>query len=183
MSVFIHTVGTGFKPAPTQIKHQGLFSRMIDFYSRDATKDDTPALANVIALALEEHRGKLSPPSSSLGKSPEAVAQELQTARAVVACSDDEIVGRVFYTLREGYVYLAHLAVLPEYRALGIAKALMQSVEGKALEQGCRRVRLSVRLALERTRAFYERLGYAFYSYGTHPGFTEPTYLTLEKRL
>jgi ribosomal protein S18 acetylase RimI-like enzyme len=183
MSVLIHTLGAGFKPAPTQIKHQGLFNWMIDFYSRDATEDDIPALANVIACAFEEHRGKLEPPSSSLNKTPEAVAQELQTARAVVACSNDETVGCVFYTLREGYVYLAHLAVLPQYRGLGIAKALMQSVEGKALEQGCKRIRLSVRLALEKTRAFYERLGYTFYSYGTHPGFTEPTYLTLEKSL
>jgi ribosomal protein S18 acetylase RimI-like enzyme len=89
----------------------------------------------------------------------------------------------VFYSSRDDYVYLAHLAVLPSYRGLGIAKALMQAVETKALEQNFTKVRLSVRLALEETRALYERLGYTFYSYGSHPGFDTPTHVTLEKIL
>jgi predicted N-acetyltransferase YhbS len=150
---------------------------------RGATEEDSPTLARVIALAFEEHRGKLTPPSSSLNKSPEAVRQELQTTKAIVACKYDEVVGCVFYSPREDFVYLAHLAVLPDYRGLGIAKALMQAVEQKALEQNLSKVRLSVRLALEKTRAFYERTGYTFHSYGSHPGFDTPTYVTLEKHL
>lgn len=155
----------------------------MDVRLRDATNDDIPALAHVIAAAFEGHRSRLTPPSSSLDKSPESVKQELQTAKALVACKGDKTIGCVFYSPREDFVYLAHLAVLPNYRGLGIAKALMQEVEMKTLEAGFTKVRLSVRLALEKTRAFYERLGYTFYSYGTHPGFTEPTHVTLEKRL
>jgi hypothetical protein len=33
---------------------------------REATNNDIPSIANVIALAFEEHRGKLEPLSSSL---------------------------------------------------------------------------------------------------------------------
>jgi ribosomal protein S18 acetylase RimI-like enzyme len=150
---------------------------------RDANQDDIPTLAHVIAAAFEEHRGKLTPPSSSLNKSPESVKQELQTAKAILAYTDDEMIGCVFYSPKGDFVCLAHLAILPDYRGQGIAKTLMQEVETKALEGGFSKVRLSVRLALEETRAFYERLGYTFYSYGTHLGFTEPTHVTLEKRL
>lgn len=155
----------------------------MNFHLRDATDDDITNIANVIALAFEEHRGKLEPPSSSLNKSPESVRQELQSAKAIVAIKDSKIIGCVFHALKDNYIYLAHLAVLPEYRGVGIAKALMLEVEKKALEQNQSTIRLNVRLALEKTRIFYERMGYVFHSYGSHPGFTEPTHVMLEKRL
>lgn len=160
-----------------------LYWSCMDVHLRGATGDDIPALARVIALAFEEHRGKLTPPSSSLKKSPEAVRQELQNAKAIVAIKDDKMIGCVFYSLKDDFVYLAHLAVLPDYRGLGIAKALMRAVERNALKQSYTKIRLSVRLALEETRAFYEHLGYTFYNYGAHPGFDKPTYVMLEKRL
>jgi ribosomal protein S18 acetylase RimI-like enzyme len=150
---------------------------------RNATDDDIPEIANVIALAFEEHRGKLNPPSSSLNKSPASVKQELQNANAIVAVKDDKMIGCLFYSVKENYIYLAHLAVLPECRGLGIAKLLMLEVEKKALEQNQTAIRLNVRLALEKTRAFYERLGYLFHSDGAHSGFIEPTYVVLEKKL
>jgi hypothetical protein len=40
-----------------------------------------------------------------------------------------------------------------------------------------------VRLALPRQRAYYERLGYRAIHVLTHAGYTEPTYLMLEKQL
>jgi ribosomal protein S18 acetylase RimI-like enzyme len=156
---------------------------MTNVQLRDATNNDIPNIANVIALAFEEHRGRLNPPSSSLNKSPESVKQELQSANAIVAFKDDKIIGCVFHSVKEDYVYLVHLAVLPECRGLGIAKLLMLEVEKKASAQKQTTIRLNVRLALEKTRAFYERLGYSFHSYGTHPGFTESTHAMLEKHL
>ncbi len=160
----------------------------MNFYLRAATDNDIPDIANVIALAFEEHCGRLTPPSSSLNKSPESVRQELQNATAILAIKDEQITGCVFYSFKDAYykeahVYLAHLAVVPGYRGLGIAKLLMLEVEKNALDQKQTTIRLSVRLALEKTRAFYERMGYSFHSYGVHPGFTEPTHVILEKHL
>ena len=71
------------------------------FYLRSATNNDIPVLASVIASAFEEHRGKLDPPSSSLDKTPESVVQELQTAKAIVAVTDNKLVGCVFYSSKE----------------------------------------------------------------------------------
>jgi ribosomal protein S18 acetylase RimI-like enzyme len=151
------------------------------FYLRDATSADIPALATTIAAAFEEHRGVLDPPSSSLDKSPQSVTQELQTSKAIVAVVDAKIVGCVFYAHKEDYVYLAHLAVLPEHRGLGIAKALVQEVEEKARAQNINNIRLSVRLTLEKTRGFYQSLGYVFHSHGTHTGYKHFTFVNLEK--
>jgi ribosomal protein S18 acetylase RimI-like enzyme len=54
----------------------------------------------------------------------------------------------VFHSVKEDFVYLAHLAVLPEYRGLSIAKALVEAVEKETVQQGLSKVRLSVRLGL-----------------------------------
>ena len=136
------------------------------FCLRNATPDDSPDIASLIGAAFEEHRGQLDPPSSSLDKSLDSVAQELQTSKAIVAILNNKIVGCAFYSFKEDFVYLAHLAVHPDYRGLGIAKTLMQAVEDKTREQNVEKIRLSVRLALEKTGAFYESLGYTFLSYG-----------------
>ncbi len=121
------------------------------FSLRSATNDDIPPIATIISAAFEEHRGKLDPPSSSLDKTLESVAQELQTAKAIVAVIDNKLVGCIFYSIKEDYVYLAHLAVIPTYRGMGMAKALIQAVEKETLELHQNKIRLSVRLALEKT--------------------------------
>jgi hypothetical protein len=64
-------------------------------------------------------------------------------------------------------------------------RALMQTarVGSRKSTESSSRTQFSVRLALPRQRAYYERLGYRFVSYGTHAGFSEPTSVTLTKVL
>ena len=64
-----------------------------------------------------------------------------------------------------------------------IVTQLLQAIEARAQVLGLPNVRLSVRLALVENRAYYERAGYQFLSYGTHAGYSAPTYVTLEKHL
>ncbi|MGL4608563.1 MAG: GNAT family N-acetyltransferase [Trueperaceae bacterium] len=155
-----------------------------DMVFREVTQNDSALLARIIAEAFEEYRGKLEPPSSSLDKTSEAVRKELETFKAILAYTlREEAVACVFYVPREDSMYLAHLAVLPAYRGLGIAKNLMQYVEQKALEQQCPLVRLEVRLVLEKTRQFYEHQGYVLYDTRTALGYTQPTHGLLEKVL
>jgi len=44
-------------------------------------------------------------------------------------------------------------------------------------------VQLGVRVALPRNRAYYERLGYGFVEARSHDGYSQPTYVFLEKAL
>ncbi len=79
-----------------------------------------------------------------------------------------------FSTFRAARVINVHdLAVLPEYRSLGIGQALLGTVEKKATETGCCKITLEVRED-NRARSLYERVGF---SYG------EPTMYFMTKEL
>lgn len=73
----------------------------------------------------------------------------------------DAIVASVMagYDGHRGWVY--YLAVAPEHRRRGYARALMERAEALLLEAGCPKVNLQVRGDNEEALGFYERLGYA----------------------
>ena len=59
----------------------------------------------------------------------------------------------------------------------------MRWAESEALDRGLQTVTVGVRLALESNLAFYRGLGYGEVGRHAHPGYDEPTWLTLEKLL
>lgn len=150
---------------------------------RKAADADIPRLVEVIRASFAEYEGRLDPPSSAERKTVEIVQQELVGGGAFVAEADRVIVGCVLYHPHPDYVYLDRLSVLPDFRRRGIAGTLIQAVETRTRTLGLSRVRLSVRLALTENRSYYERLGYMLLRYGTHAGYTSPTFVTLEKEL
>lgn len=150
---------------------------------RDMVADDVPQVVDVVRTAFEEYRGYLDPPSSAHHKTAAIVRGELADGGGFVACEAEVLVGCVFYHIAPEHLYLDRLAVLPSHRRQGIAHTLIQAVEQRAGRYGLNEVWLSVRLTLEGNRAYYERLGYTFLSYGTHAGYVAPTSVTLCKRV
>ncbi|MCP5153714.1 MAG: GNAT family N-acetyltransferase [Ectothiorhodospiraceae bacterium] len=108
---------------------------------------------------------------------------ELADGGALVAEHGATVVGCVFWHPRDDGIYLDRLAVLPPWRGHGVGRRLVDAVEALARDAGAHHVSLSVRLALERQRAWYASLGYGFLSEGTHPGYDRPTNVTLRKPL
>ena len=84
----------------------------------------------------------------------------MRTARVAVADVDGEVVACQFFEPKGDYLYLFRLAVLPTYRQHGIGGALIAYAEEQARAMGLPRTQFSVRLALPRQRAYYERMGY-----------------------
>lgn len=155
---------------------------------RKVNHADLPALVTVLQTAFEEYRGWLDPPSGAHTESVEKLRQKLTEACAIVAIIDHTIVGCVFYEIRtdekeQKFMYLGRLAVLPSYRRRGLGQALVQYVESRAKELRLSRVRLGVRVVLKENRAYYERQGYSVLALRSHPGYTEPTYVIMEKEL
>jgi predicted N-acetyltransferase YhbS len=150
---------------------------------REATDEDIPTLVAVLRAAFEEYRERYDPPSGAHNETVEKVRQKLTTARAVVVEVDRKIVGCVFFQPLVDYMYLGRLAVLPAYRRNGLGQALVAYVETQAKINHLPCVRLGVRIGLQENRAYYERMGYRLIEYKAHEGYTEPTYVILEKSL
>ena len=148
---------------------------------RPAQPGDTPLLLATLHAACEEYRGRLDPPSSVHAETIESVQSKLKTATAVIALVKNEVAGCVLYELESTHLYLGRLSVLPQFRKLGVGRALIDYVEAQAANLKVPRVQLGVRISLPHLQAYYEKLGYRIISYETHPGYTLPTYLTMEK--
>jgi predicted N-acetyltransferase YhbS len=150
---------------------------------REATDDDIPTIVAITLAAFGEYLGRLDPPSGVQKETVESVREKLASGHSVLALLGGQAIGSVFYKPEPEYVYLGRLAVLTAYRNRGAATALVGYVERRARELGRPRVRLGVRVALPHLRARYERLGYRVYEERSHEGYSEPTYVMMEKLL
>ena len=157
---------------------------MSSFTLDDAAFEDAPILTQLIVAAFEDQRGRIDPPSGAHHETPEKVLAKLAQGGGILAKRGDEAAGCVLYYPDDtGAMYLGRLAVLPAYRQHGLGQILVEAVEAKARAAGYNSVTLSVRVALPKNRAYFERMGYAFTSADYHPGYTEPTFVHMAKPL
>jgi predicted N-acetyltransferase YhbS len=148
---------------------------------RLANESDASILLTVLHAAFEEYRGRLNPPSGVHAETIESVQSKLKTETGVLAFVGDEAAGCVFYEQESTHLYLGRLSVLPQFRKLGVGRALIDYVEAQAVNLKVHRVQLGVRIALPHLKAYYEQLGYRIISYEAHPGYIRPTYVMMEK--
>ena len=148
-----------------------------------ANESDAHTLLAILHAAFDEYRERLDPPSGVHAETIESVQSKLKTASAVIALVENEVAGCVFYEKENEHVYLGRLSVLPQFRKLGIGRALIDYVEAQAANLKVFRVQLGVRIALPHLKTYYEQLGYRIVSNETHPGYTQPTYEMMEKDL
>jgi len=150
---------------------------------RAAHAPEAARIAQVMRAAFGEYRGVLEPPSGALSLDARAV-RDLMELGGILACeSEGRIVACVFHRTHPDHVYLGRLGVLPAFRGRGLGARLVAEVEALAGATGRERVRLGVRLALPRNRAFFERLGYRQVGLDSHEGMAVPTFAWLEKRI
>ncbi len=150
---------------------------------RPADEHDAALMSDLIRTAFAQYEGLFDPPSGAHGDTPEKVAGKLAKGGGFVALLNGEAIGCVLYQPENGFLYLGRLAVLPERRKRGAARLLIAAVEEQARTLDLPKVNLAVRAALPQNRIFFESLGYQFVSYGRHEGYSEPTFVTLEKEV
>lgn len=156
---------------------------MPELVFRDAGDADIPTIVAITQAAFAEYAGRLDPPSSVGDETAAKVRAKLAEGRSVLALLGATPAGTVYYSPRDGHVYLGRLAVLPEHRGRGVGTALVAHVERCAAELGLPLVRLGVRVALPHLRAMYERRGYRVYEERRHPGYETTTFVIMEKSL
>jgi ribosomal protein S18 acetylase RimI-like enzyme len=156
---------------------------MLGWRLREATEVDAETVASILRAAFEEYRGQLDPPSGAHAETAETVREKMKSAGVILAFADDddEAAGCIFCQPGEGHLYFSRLAVLPAYRRQSLGRVLIEQIEERARAMRLPRVRLGVRIALDGQRAYYERLGYHVVESASHHGYSEPTYVFMEK--
>ena len=120
---------------------------MSDLHLRDATLDDAALITGLVMAGFEEYRETLVPPSGAHSETPEKIRAKLEQGGGIIASLDKTPVGCVVYYPEDvDQLYFGRLSVLPAYRKLGVARALVAAVEEKALANEYPRVSLSVRV-------------------------------------
>ena len=122
--------------------------------------EEAVAVREMMLAAFAEYETILSVPSSAMWETVEDVASHIALGGAVLARAGAEAVGSGRYELRDGYVYIGRLSVLPAFRGHGIGASMMLAMEQRAAAAGAPEAHISVRVLLPKNIELYERLGY-----------------------
>ena len=150
---------------------------------RLATAADAAAIADLVRLAFATQSVVTNPLPSALKETPETITRELTLGGGAVIDSGVRLVGAVLWREEDGSLYVGRLSVHPAHRRRGIARMLMDECEREARRRGLTRMHLGVRLPLLDNRRLFASCGFVETGLSTHEGFSEPTSVTMERRL
>ncbi len=150
---------------------------------RRATAADAVAIADLVRLAFAAQSAQTNPPSSALKETPATITHELSIGGGAVVMEGEAMVGAVLWREEERSLYVGRLAVDPARRRRGIARMLMAECEREARRRGLKRMHLGVRLVLEDNRRLFLSCGFHESELLSHEGFSEPTWVRMERML
>jgi predicted N-acetyltransferase YhbS len=145
--------------------------------------EDAEAVAALIRASFASLTATVDPPPSALRESAEAVAATLAIGGGAAFEDAAGLVAVVLWSEKEGGLYMGRLSVRPDCRGRGLARRLVACAEAEARRRGLPRLLLAVRLALAGNRALFASCGFRETVLHTHPGYTEPTFVDMEKAL
>lgn len=153
---------------------------------RIGTKQDCAAVLSVLRSAFASAHNKLDPPSGVGAETVETLQKKCDEQTLLLAELDGRVVACLFFTQhrkKTDTLYFGRLGVLPAFQKQGIARLLICRVEQAAQQSGYAKVGLAVRIVLSENIQFFQSLGYEIIKAKAHPGYSEPTYYTMEKTI
>ena len=126
----------------------------------EASPGQAVLVHRIMQTAFAEYAGQLNPPSPCHTETIVDVAEAIHKGGAVLAWKDGVAVGSARYAFHEGSFYVGRVSVLPDYRGMGIASAMMDHLEQIALDYGYEQMQLCSRLNLPKYIGLYQRMGF-----------------------
>lgn len=138
--------------------------KLINFQSKKAPMQiafETPDQADVHELIgeLDAHLYSLYPAENVYAMDVSSLLHP-SVLFAVVRDAEGASVGCGAIVMTPDYGEVKRMYVRPHARGQGLARRLMETLEAKAMEQGCRRFMLETGPTLDEALILYERLGY-----------------------
>jgi ribosomal protein S18 acetylase RimI-like enzyme len=151
---------------------------------RAMTLSDADAVAALIRAAFAAQAVATDPLPSALRVTAADVAEHLRRGGGgAVASVDDVLAGSVLWEEKDGGLYVSRVAVAPALRRRGVGRTLMGEAEAAARAMRLPRVHLATRLVLADNRRLFAACGFVETERTAHPGYAEPTSVTMEKHL
>lgn len=125
--------------------------------------------------AFEEHL-VLDPPSGAPTENIEGVLADLVAGGGAIAWIGGAAAGCLRYRHEPDHLWVRRVAVSPEFRRQGVARALMLWSHDEGRRRGLPEVRLGVRRGLEANAQLYRELGYRKVREHFHEGYDDPTW-------
>jgi predicted N-acetyltransferase YhbS len=144
---------------------------------------DAASVAALIRAAFAAQPVVTDPLPSALRVTEADVVANLLAGGGAVAMVTNVLAGSALWTEQDGGLYLGRLAVAPAWRRRGVARTLVAAAEAAARSAGLPVMRLSTRLVLLDNRRLFATCGFVETTREAHPGYAEPTFVNMEKRL
>lgn len=150
---------------------------------RLAAANEAVEIAAVLHAAFVEYES-LYTREAFASTTPEAAEVQRRMAEGPVwvALLEERVVGTLAAVAKNTGLYLRGMGILPEARATGLGKLLLETAEAFARENGLERLYLSTTPFLERAIRLYESFGFKRTSEGPHDLFKTPLF-SMEKLL
>jgi GNAT superfamily N-acetyltransferase len=140
------------------------------------------ALATIHA-AFAAQSVQTDPPSAALRETAASIAAEIAAGGGAGIPAPSGFAAVVLWREKDGGLYFGRLAVRPEWRRRGLARALIAAAEAEARHRALPRLHLGTRLVLADNRALFAACGFTEAGVTTHPGYSAPTSVVMEKWL
>ena len=142
---------------------------------REAGQDDSEEVSRVLRLAFAKYEPLYTAQGfAATTPNPEQVLARMREGPVWVAIHGETTVGTAGAVCKSLQCYVRGVAVLPEWRACGIASLLMATIEHFAVENKARSLFLTTTPFLDDAMRLYTHLGFERSSDGPHDLFGTP---------
>ena len=138
---------------------------------RKAAESDAPIIERIIKTAFEEYSKFLPTPPDALNESIDDIEEDIRTKLVFVAELNDNTVGTVRLTPKDGIMYLSRFAVRPTAQNSGLGRNILEYADIMSRINGCSEIYLHTAKEAEHLINLYTSEGYEISEITTDRGY------------